>query len=118
MQTKVQRLKTSRNHYDAKDMTQDTEKRGLSLNSSALYTIQVQGVLDPNWADSLGGMQILNYNAEGRSDMPVTTLIGDVIDQAALAGILSTVYMLGMPLLSVTYLGRPNSTSGSAAHLE
>ena len=63
-------------------------------------------------------MQIINYNAEGGSDMPVTTLIGDVIDQAALAGILGTVYMLGMPLLSVTYLGRPNSSIGSAAHFE
>lgn len=98
-------------------MAQGTEKHGLSLNSSARYSIHLQGVLDPNWADRIGGMQVINYGAEGQSDTPLTILIGDVLDQAALAGVLSTVYMLGLPLLSVTYLGRPGSSSDSAALL-
>ena len=98
-------------------MTQGTEKHGLSLNSRARYSIQLQGVLDPNWADRIGGMQVINCGAESRSDTPLTILIGDVLDQAALAGVLSTVYMLGLPLLSVTYLGRPGSSSDSAALL-
>lgn len=90
------------------------ENAGLSLNSRALYAIQLQGVLDPNWSDRLGGMEVLNFGAETPDRLPVTTLIGDVADQAALAGVLSTVYMLGLPLLSVTYLGQPNSNNGSA----
>ena len=35
---------------------------------------------------------------------PVTVLQGDVVDQAALLGILNLVYDLGLPLLSVQCL--------------
>ena len=94
------------------------ESYGLSINSRALYTIQLQGVLDPNWSDRLGGMEVLSYAAETRDRSPVTTLISDVADQAALAGVLSTVHMLGQPLLSVTYLGQPGSNDGFATLID
>jgi hypothetical protein len=48
-------------------------------------------------------MQIQVRRAE--SGAALTTLTGVVKDQAALAGILNLVYDLGMPLMSVEYLG-------------
>jgi hypothetical protein len=35
----------------------------------------------------------------------VTTLHGELLDQGALAGVLSALYSLHLPLLSVEYLG-------------
>jgi hypothetical protein len=77
----------------------------LSLNSSAFYSIQLQGALKQNWADQFGLLQVHTYYSEDTSKPPVTTVVGEVIDQAALTGFINLVYSLGMPLLSVTYLG-------------
>jgi hypothetical protein len=38
---------------------------------------------------------------------PVTTLMGELSDQAALAGVLNTLYELHLPLLSVECLSNP-----------
>ncbi|MFN2106849.1 MAG: hypothetical protein ACK2U5_08345 [Candidatus Promineifilaceae bacterium] len=99
-------------------MTYAAAGKGLSLTSRARYTVQLQGVLDPSWADRLGGMQIVNLGVDGPDSVPVTVMTGDVADQAALAGILNTVYMLGLPLLSVTFLGHPETNCGQAAQLD
>lgn len=77
----------------------------LSFNSSAYYSIQLQGALDQNWADQFGSLKVLTFHANDSQRPPVTTVIGEVVDQAALAGFLCLVYDLGLPLLSVTYLG-------------
>jgi hypothetical protein len=37
-------------------------------------------------------------------DKKVTTLVGEMEDQAALAGVLNTLYELHLPLLSVEFL--------------
>ena len=74
--------------------------RVLTLDDSAIYRIQIQGALGTHWADYLGGLDIsINEDLQP----PVTTLSGQVIDQAALIGIINGVYDLGFPLLSVTY---------------
>ncbi|MEA3335177.1 MAG: hypothetical protein U9R25_04655 [Chloroflexota bacterium] len=75
---------------------------GLSLNTRAVYCINLQGMLDPSWADELGGMQI--HHTDQEDQPPVTTLTGELPDQAALAGVLNLVYTLGMPLISVVCL--------------
>jgi hypothetical protein len=75
----------------------------LSLDGRATYRITLQGLLDPSWADELGNMRIRHTRRAGES--PVTTLTGDVADQAALSGVLNLVYSLGYPLISVTCLG-------------
>ena len=75
----------------------------LAIDDAGVYRIEVQGILDRTWQDCLGGMQIqVEYGHHGAA---VTTLAGPVIDQAALSGILNLVYDLGMPLLSVAYIG-------------
>lgn len=76
---------------------------GPNLDTPAIYRIRVRGYLDSSWSDRLGGLTI---TPKSQRDEPMeTTLYGQVIDQAALAGVLSALYDLHLPLLSVEYLG-------------
>ena len=78
---------------------------GLKLWTPAQYRIRVQGTLDSSCSDWLGGMSITT-TGEG-DEAPVTTLVGRLGDQAALMGVLDTLYnYYHCPLLSVEYLGR------------
>ena len=75
----------------------------LTLDTPATYRIRVKGHLDSSWSDRLGGLAI---TSKSRDDGPtVTALHGELLDQAALAGVLSALYGLHLPLLSVEYLG-------------
>ena len=70
----------------------------------ATYRIRVQGYLDQSWFDRLGGLTITTTEQE--DEAPVTTLVGDLSDQAALLGVLNTLYdYYHAPLLSVEFLG-------------
>ena len=60
------------------------------------YRIRVRGHLDDRWSDWLGGLAVL------RRDDGTTVLVGPVVDQAALHGVLARIRDLGLPLLSVT----------------
>ena len=71
----------------------------LQAHIPATYQIQVQGVLTQDWSDRLGGMAIDVAGLE--SEAPVTILSGRLLDQAALCGILNTLYDMRLPLLSV-----------------
>jgi hypothetical protein len=73
----------------------------LNLMAPGTYTIRVQGPLDATWSEQLGGMRI-TINGTGRR--AVTVLVGRLADQAALLGVLNTLYELGLPLLSVDYV--------------
>jgi hypothetical protein len=55
-------------------------------------------VLDATWSDRLGGLGLRICADGGR---PVTELSGRLPDQAALVGVLVSLYNLGLPLLSV-----------------
>jgi hypothetical protein len=63
------------------------------------YQIHVEGVLDPQWSDSLAGLVI--SVREPAEQPPVTVLTGPLEDQAALQGVLDTLFMLNIPLLLV-----------------
>lgn len=58
------------------------------------YEICVEGLLDEQWGERLNGMQITH-------DKQMTILRGAVTDQAALIGILNTLYNLQCPLVYV-----------------
>jgi hypothetical protein len=76
---------------------------GPNLDTPGTYRIRVKGYLDSSWSDRLGGLTI---TPTGQGHEPVeTTLYGQVLDQAALAGVLSALYDLHLSLLSVEYLG-------------
>jgi len=75
-------------------------------NQPRVYQIRIMGHLSPQWADWFEGLTItLDENGE-------TLLIGAVIDEAALHGLLKKVRDLGLPLLSVNSAGvGPQDTS-------
>jgi hypothetical protein len=76
----------------------------LSIDGTAQYLIELQGELDSSWTAELGGLQVSHcVRTDGQ---PLTTLVGTVTDQAALAGILNLAFSLGLPILSVISMGR------------
>jgi hypothetical protein len=75
----------------------------LTLDTPATYRIRVKGHLDSSWSDRLGGLTITSTSQD--VGPTVTTLHGELLDQAALAGVLSALYNLHLPLLSVDYVG-------------
>lgn len=79
----------------------EAEQR-LKVDSTASYEIRIQGYLSESWSDRMGGVAIRVLSQPGEA--PVTVLIGEFQDQAALTGVLSTLYDLGLPLLSVECL--------------
>ena len=68
------------------------------------YRIRVQGILNESWSDRLGGLRIMADSVDDQGGT-VTELFGKVRDQAALAGLLNSLYELHMTLLSVEYIG-------------
>jgi len=81
----------------------------LKLCTPATYRIEVEGVLDENWTDSLAGMRISSRKRADQST--VTTLTGRLKDQAMLAGVLNGLYELHLPILSVKILTEDNGDS-------
>ena len=79
-------------------MAQEPDFNGMKLETPATYRIRVQGHLDDSWSDRLGGMVISRAYTDKKN--PETILVGHLIDQAALAGVLKALYNLRMPLLS------------------
>ena len=60
-----------------------------------IYRIRVQGHLDARWSDWLEGMTVRHQ------DDGTTELVGPVIDQAAVHGVIARIRDLGLPLISV-----------------
>jgi hypothetical protein len=83
-------------------MIDKPSRKSIIFDSPATYQISVQGRIAATWADRLEGMAICLVTTETNS--PITTLVGEVSDQAALAGILDTLYELHLPVLSVKSL--------------
>ena len=77
----------------------------LSLDKRAAYRITLQGLLDASWANELGDNMTIEHTRRAGTP-PTTTISGEVVDQAALSGVLNLVYSLGYPLISVDYLGK------------
>ena len=74
----------------------------ISYDYPATYQITVQGRIDPTWSDRLEGMAI--SVPTGATCPAITILVGELSDQAALAGVLNSLYELHMPVLSVLCL--------------
>ena len=83
----------------------------LTIDCPASYRIRVVGILDEHWSFRLGGMTIASSDQVGKKG--ITVLSGELIDQAALFGVLKALYDLRMPLVSVEYLD-PKLTTGDA----
>jgi hypothetical protein len=70
----------------------------ITLHEPATCVIRVRGALSSDWSDRLGGLRIMVVRAGHHT---ITELVGRLTDQAALHGVLSTLYELGLPLVSV-----------------
>jgi len=72
------------------------------FDGPATYRIDVQGRIPARWCERLEGMTVAVYAPE--AGPLVSTLLGELSDQAALAGVLNTLYELHLPVLSVQRL--------------
>ena len=76
-----------------------SSRNPISFDLPVNYQISVEGKIDPTWSDRLEGMKI---SLAIRDDAPpVTTLEGKLSDQAALAGVLNSLYELHLTVISV-----------------
>jgi hypothetical protein len=74
----------------------------LAFDDPAVYQIRVQGRIPARWFDGLQGMTV--DVADQGDGPPVTTLEGELLDQASLVGVLDGLYELRLPVLSVECL--------------
>ena len=84
--------------------------RRLTIDAPLECTIRAAGTLDPAWGERLGGLRV---RPAGRG-YPVIELRGRLLDQAALFGVLATLYDLGLPLLSVDCRATQGPPGGGA----
>ena len=66
-------------------------------HTAGRYEIRLQGHLDPRWAAWFDGLTLTHDDA-------TTVIQGEVVDQAALFGLLQKARDLGLPLLAVNAL--------------
>ncbi len=78
-----------------------------NMDKTVSYRIRVLGEVEAAWSDRLDSMEIaIDRSREGE---PVTTLVGPLPDQAALSGVLETLYELHLRVLEVTCLDEQES---------
>ena len=72
------------------------------MYEAAVYRIRFQGAVDDSWKQHLDAGWTIQY----ANSIPETmTITGIMRDQAALIGLLISLYEVGLPLLEVEYLG-------------
>ena len=86
----------------------------LGLCQPAMYQIEVVGHLNDKKAMWFRNLSLAN--AYGEDDTPITILVGEVLDQAALHGLLTKIRDLGLPLLAVNRL--KSNEQNSRSHKE
>lgn len=79
----------------------------LHVHDRAAYRITVQGWLDERWSDWLEGLRIVG--SDGAGSAAHTVLEGELSDQPALVGVLGVLQGLGLPVISVEYLGQDDN---------
>jgi hypothetical protein len=77
-----------------------------TMHGPAIYRICIRGRLDARWSERIGGMQVTE--TRGSDGAPETILVGRLADQAALSGILNTLYEMHLPVLSADCIDSEN----------
>ena len=76
-----------------------SEQSEHTIRPYGTYSVKVYGQLTPRWSDWFNGFSVTAH-ADG-----TTTLVGSVVDQPELYGVISRVRDLGLTLLAVERLG-------------
>ena len=83
-------------------MTNTQKINGSVMNAPAIYRIRVAGKLDSKWSGLLESMNITEVkNSDGETE---SILVGRLDDQAALSGILNSLYEMHLAVLSTECL--------------
>jgi hypothetical protein len=70
----------------------------VTMHKPAIYRIRIRGHLEASMSDQISGMQITEVSGDnGKAE---TILVGRLVDQAALYGVLNSLYALHLPVLS------------------
>ena len=80
----------------------------IQLDLPAHYHIYVTGILDSDWVEHRWGMTSSTVEQRGEPDQ--TVLVGEVVDQAALIGVINALYNMGHTVVSVERI-HPDSDS-------
>jgi hypothetical protein len=70
----------------------------VTMHKPAIYRIRIRGHLAAGMSDQISGMQITEVS--GENGKVETILVGRLVDQAALSGVLNSLYELHLPVLS------------------
>ena len=73
--------------------------KGFDFDSPAVFRIEVKGVVREELMDILGAMKI-KYS-KNDNEISITQLEGKVLDQAALMGVLNTLYEMRYPIMNI-----------------
>lgn len=87
-------------------MTTPPRKKRVEFGAPARYRVVVEGTLYAHWKDRLGDLKIATTIDGG--GIPHTTLSGLFADQAALNGLLDTLYGLHLPIIRVEQIEGDN----------
>ena len=80
-------------------MARSSHTNHVKFEGPATYRIVVKGGLEESFSERLAGMRI---TSESRGDKkPETTLVGRLLDQAQLSGVLNALYEMHLPIVSV-----------------
>jgi hypothetical protein len=79
-------------------MIQKDTCSNVTMHKPAIYRIRIRGNLDASLSDQISGMQITEIS--GENGKPETILVGRLVDQSALSGVLNSLYELHLPVLS------------------
>jgi len=85
-----------------KEMQVQENWKDLMFDGVASYRIRVQGHLDDSWSDRMGGMVLTR--AFTSNNNPMTILVGKLLDQTALSGVMNALHNEHLPVLSVELL--------------
>ena len=84
-------------------MSQPGGKKTYAFDRPGNYRIRVLGLLYERFSERLGGLRIRQGSLKD-NEGSITELVGQVRDQAELAGLLNSLYELHLTLRSVEYI--------------
>jgi hypothetical protein len=102
MANKQDENRLDRNTMDEEDRNSHSAGSGSSGSGEGFFEIHVKGHLNSKWSDWLEGLEVkLLDNGE-------MILSGNIVDQAALMGVLNKLNRLNLTLLSVSEVNQPD----------